>query len=410
MLPINLDDLTPAHIQTLIDSEVAESLTLEYKEQLPVKEKAPGKEGDQKREFLYDVAAFANAVGGDIVFGVVDRTGADSQSTGVADRIAGMEIANEQSEITRLSNLIRDGIAPRLVGVQMKGVSTADGDVLVLRIPRSWSKPHMVTFGGVNKFHIRTATGKAPMSVDEIRRAFSEQGELREAIQRWRAHRAELIATGNGPVSLSGEVKMLFHVMPASAFSGDILRESWIVPEQEKRTNYVPHDLTNYRYNGDGFLCTASAGAQSEAFGYTQLFRSGLVEYADGYCYFPTPSGNRYAILGQELEKQIVKCYEDEINRLRRYGGNEIVYVSFSLVGIAEKSIYATFRTSLIAMHPIRQNVFHSPEVFVDINEPEERPYGRTLLPLIDTMWQLGGREGTPFKPGGVWNPFGQYE
>jgi hypothetical protein len=51
MLPLNLDQLAQADIQRLIDSEVAESLTLEYKEKLP------SGQSEEKREFLYDVAA-----------------------------------------------------------------------------------------------------------------------------------------------------------------------------------------------------------------------------------------------------------------------------------------------------------------------------------------------------------------
>ena len=37
MLPVNLNDLTTAHIESLIESEVPESLTLDYKQQLPSK-------------------------------------------------------------------------------------------------------------------------------------------------------------------------------------------------------------------------------------------------------------------------------------------------------------------------------------------------------------------------------------
>jgi predicted HTH transcriptional regulator len=92
---MNLADLTPADIQSLIDSEVAENLTLEYKQTLP----AGGT--DQKREFIYDIAALANQAGGDIVYGVVDRRGQDNQSTGVAERLTEMAISNVQTEIAR---------------------------------------------------------------------------------------------------------------------------------------------------------------------------------------------------------------------------------------------------------------------------------------------------------------------
>jgi hypothetical protein len=405
MLPVlNSNDVTPAHIQSLIDSDVAENQMLEYKSELP------SRQSDQKREFLYDIAAMANGAGGDFVFGIADRKGPDDQSTGIADRLSGMAVSNVQSEIDRLSNLIRDGISPRLTGVTMSPVTCPDGQVLVVRVPRSWIRPHMVTIDAVNKFYRRMGTQKYLMSVDEIRRAFSEQSELSQTIKRWRSHRAELIAHSEGPIpSLSGEVTVLFHMIPASAFiMDDVLRGSWRFPESEKLRVHVPHGITNHRYNADGFLGTVQAGDQ--VFGYTQVFRSGITEYADGHCSGPVAVGGPPQILGQEIEKQMVSCYRDAITRFRAEGRTEPLYVGFSLIGIRNKLIYATPSQSIFNQNRILIDIFNSPEVLVDITEPEEHPYRKTLLPLADTMWQVAGREGSPFKPNGVWEPFKEYQ
>jgi hypothetical protein len=403
MFPVNLNDLSPANIQALIDSEVAESLTLEYKRDLP------SGQSEKKREFLYDVAAMANALGGDIVFGILDRRGEDNQSTGVADGLSGIKLANAQAEINRLSNLIGDSIAPRVAGIQMVPATSPQGDVLVLRVPRSWNKPHMVTIGGVNKFFGRVGTTKYLMSVDEIGRSFSEQRELRESIERWRSHRAELVKRGEGPVGPPGPVTMLFHAIPTSAFTRDVLRETWTVSEQEKNFMHVPNRPTNFRYNADGFLSLAVAGRQ--AYGYTQLFRSGIVEYADAYCYSPPMQGYDSMISGQKLEQEMVNCYKDVLRRIRAQGRSELLYVGFSLIGIANKSFYSTLRSLAIPdQYSILQDIFTSPEVFADMNDPEELPYNRTLLPLVDTMWQVAGRSGTPFKLKGRWDPFGEFQ
>jgi hypothetical protein len=406
MLPINLHDLTCNDIQRLIDSEVTESLTLEYKEALPTTS------GDDKREFLYDVAAMANRAGGDIVYGLADRRGSDSQSTGIAECVAGMKFNNAQTEIARLASLIKDGITPRLAGVVMQPVSFGNGDVLVIRVPRSWAKPHMVTLGGVNKFVIRGATGKNPMSVEELRRAFSEQGELHEAIGRWRSDRAAFIGSGGGPIGVAGAVTMLFHVIPASAFSRSVLRESWSLTEKDKRDMYVPHLATSRRYNADGFLCVSQMSPGSEAYGYTQLFRSGIIEFADSQCAGPAGNGASHEIMvyGQELEKQMLQCYQYARDLFRRVGQSGDVYVGFSLVGIANKSFFSTMRALPFARHhPIRANVFNSPEVFVDFNNHEGSSDQAILLPLVDTMWQVAGLEGSPFKANGVWDPLRNY-
>jgi hypothetical protein len=403
--PDALAELTPADIQNLIDSEVAENLTLEYKQTLPTGGT------DQKREFIYDVAALANQAGGDIVYGVVDRRGQDNQSTGVAERLTGMTISNVQTEIARLSNLIRDSIAPRLAGVVMQHVSCPQGDVLVIRVPQSWNRPHMVTFDGVNRFFGRSSTGRYLMSVEQIGRAFSEQRELSETIERWRKHRAELASKNAGPIALASEVTMLFHVMPASAFNRELLRTSWKLSREDILRIHVPHGTTNSRYNADGCLVTAQLQPKSVAFGYTQIFRSGIIEYADSQCYFPHSGSQHSMILGQELEKQMVNCYQDAITRFRKQGQSGGLYVGFSLIGIKDKNFDSAMirRRSSNPSYGIRQDVFVSPEVYVDINEPEESPYRSTLLPLVDTMWQVAGMEGTPFKRGDLWEPFIDY-
>jgi Putative DNA-binding domain len=131
----------------------------------------------------------ANTAGGHIVYGILDRRGPDKQSTGIPDGMAALKIENPQSDIARLSSLISDGIAPRLMGVTMEVAPNAKGDVLVIRVPRSWNAPHMVTIARTNKFVRRTSTGKEFMRVEEVRMAFSEQGELAERIMRWRSHR-----------------------------------------------------------------------------------------------------------------------------------------------------------------------------------------------------------------------------
>jgi hypothetical protein len=401
MLPLNLADITATDIRNLIDSEVAESVTLEYKEEFPSME--------DKKEFLYDISALANQAGGDLIYGMADRRGEDKQATGIADHLGGMRIANVQTEIARFSNLIRDGIAPRLSGVVMRHVICPDGDVLVIRVPHSWNRPHMVTLGGVNRFVGRAPTGKYPMSVDEIRRAFSEQRELSETIDNWRSNRADLASRNEGPVIFASNVIMLFHVIPASAFSREPLRETWVVPDRDKLAVYVPHRSTNRRYNADGYLATAQIHPKSGAYGYAQMFRSGIMEYADSQIYFPVSQGGAEMILGQEIEKQIVNCYEDAVNRMRRLGRTGIAYAGLSLIGVMGKNIYSRGGHWGSVDQPIRGNIFNSPEVLVDINDAEDSPYANTLLPLVDTMWQAGGREGTPQKTADEWTPFANW-
>jgi hypothetical protein len=410
MLPANLNDLTPAHIEGLIESEVPESLSLDYKQQLPSDQK------EEKREFLYDVAALANSAGGDLIYGIVERRADDDKATGVPDRLLGIRFANLQEEEIRLSNYIRDCIAPKLISPVVRSVRCSGGDALVVRVPASRSKPHMVTMGGVDRFYKRTGTVSHKMSLDEIRRAFSEQGELREAIAAWRAHRVDLVEQRRGPVLLSDNVVMLFHVIPADAFTPGAFTEVWRVPEQEKKDVYVPNGNYYQRYNADGFLCHSSRATvgppeKTDGYsGYTQLFRSGIVEYAFSN-FDRAPIGLQIPLIdGQQVEQTMVHCYADAIGRFQREERTGVVYVGFSMIGIEDKQIYSTLMTWSGRDFGIRQSAVTSLEVMVDLSEHEERPYPHAMRPLVDTFWQLDGREGTPFTPNGEWNPFRRYD
>jgi len=157
-------------IDSLISSKVSEGCTLEYKQQLP--------EGDteSKREFLYDVSSFANAAGGDLVFGITDERDAKGKPTGLPSSADGLKIPNVSEAVARLENLTRDGITPRIQGIQWQPIEGfPSGPMLVMRIPKSMIGPHMVIFGGMARFYSRNSTGKYPMEYGEIRSAFIQE-------------------------------------------------------------------------------------------------------------------------------------------------------------------------------------------------------------------------------------------
>ena len=143
---------------------------------------------------------------------------------------------------------------------------------------------------------------------------------------------------------------------------------------------------------------------------YTQLFRSGIVEYGFSNFYHPPMDLQESMIMGQGLEKQMVHCYQDAVQRHRKQGGVGYAYIGFSLVGIQGKSFFVTLMAWSDRDSKIRQNIFTSPEAYVDLSIPEEPPFERTLRPLVDTLWQVGGREQTPFLRDGKWEPFREYQ
>ena len=103
----NLADVCLLDIDTLCEDKALESRFLDFKAE-PI-----GSSDRDKREFLADVCAYANASGGDLILGVTTNEGA-------ADGVVGIDIADPDKEKQRLVNLIRDGLEPRVSGFDTK--------------------------------------------------------------------------------------------------------------------------------------------------------------------------------------------------------------------------------------------------------------------------------------------------
>lgn len=171
------DKIDKSDIDDLIENEVAESKTIEYKESLP------GNRESDKKEFLADVSSFANGSGGDLLYGVKEKREGKGQSTGIPLAANGLNDVNEDQAVLRLEEIIREGVEPRIPGIQTKAIKGfPNGPVILSRIPKSWASPHMITFQRWSRFYSRTSNGKYPLDVSEIRSAFSLSESVGEKI------------------------------------------------------------------------------------------------------------------------------------------------------------------------------------------------------------------------------------
>src|SRR4051794_27599133 len=97
MIPRPFDDVSKKDIDDLVAEARPERRTLEYKQALP----NLAMEQD-KYEFLADVASFANASGGDILFGVVDKRDSANKPTGIPESAPGVPLPNADAVIRQL--------------------------------------------------------------------------------------------------------------------------------------------------------------------------------------------------------------------------------------------------------------------------------------------------------------------
>ena len=116
--------------------------------------------------------------------------------------------------MNRLENIPRDGLEPRLTGIQFRLVeSFEEGSVLVLRVPRRWAFPHMVTFKNLSRLYARSGAGKYQMDVAELRSAFSLSQGMADRVRGFRAERVHRIIAEDTPVTLPGGSKMVVHLV-----------------------------------------------------------------------------------------------------------------------------------------------------------------------------------------------------
>jgi hypothetical protein len=247
MIPKPIDAIGKADVDVLATSAIPEGRSLDYKAELP------GARDDDKKEFLADVSSFANAGGGDLIFGI-------GEAQGVPTSIDGVGVADVNAEVLRLEQIIRDGLAPRLIGVRFHLIDGfAKGPVVVLRVPRSFSAPHMVTFKNTTRFYTRNSAGKYQMDVSEIRTAFNVSESIGERLTRFRDDRLAKIIAGETPIALQPGARLVLHLTPLSSFTLGAYIDSSIQMTMRRQLAPIAGRGWNHRHNLDGFVTFANA-------------------------------------------------------------------------------------------------------------------------------------------------------
>ena len=142
-----VDQIGPADIQELIDSQVPEGDQIEFKERLPTDDGSPDRwvtHGDRigrraKHTILEESVAFANAYSGALILGIVES----GASPPVAERIRPIPMCEDLAE--RLKLVFRDGAEPQIPSLEIFARRTAGASgVVVIRIGKSRMAPHRV--------------------------------------------------------------------------------------------------------------------------------------------------------------------------------------------------------------------------------------------------------------------------
>ncbi|HLL55639.1 MAG TPA: ATP-binding protein [Myxococcaceae bacterium] len=242
-----LEAIIEDDLQALLTDGVPEGRQIEYKRQLP------GNSDDEKREFLSDVSSFANAAGGDLVYGV-------GEAGGVPTSIDGVSSADPDAEILRLESIIRMGLEPRIPGIHIRAVSLANGNlVFVVRVPQSWALPHMVVFKNLSRFFSRTSAGKYQLDVAELRAHFLGSAEAAERIRRFRDERLARIVAGEGAFPMSSPSLVVLHLVPLRLSGPGKQLDMRLLGRQTLSLQPLYSSGWDDRYNLDGYATWGSS-------------------------------------------------------------------------------------------------------------------------------------------------------
>ena len=370
MIGKNVNEITEQDLQDLVDNSVPESKTIEYKQALS------GNSYDEKREFLADVSSFANASGGDLIYGIMAN-----EITGEPESLDGLTVQNADQEIARLHNIIRDAIRPRISSIEIEPIDLSGSNIaLIIRIPRSWNMPHRVTLKGHDKFYGRNSNGKYPLDVGELRTMFNLSETLAEKIRSFRAERISTIVANEGPILLVDNPKIALHLIPMGSFTPGQKYDVDIAAKPVKKMEPIGCDVRNYRYNLDGFLTYSPVGEEGSD-GYAQLYRNGIIEAVDGYII-----GSQKSLPSIYYEQQLMKSLQDYLTLMSDLSIEMPILLVLSLLDV-RGCIMATNGISR-GGHAIDRNMLLLPEVII---ENYSVPVKDILKPCFDSIWNACG-------------------
>lgn len=389
MIQKPFDAITKLDIDALIADKLAESRTLEYKQELP------GNSDGDKREFLADVSSFANASGGDILYGIKPATNSDGKKTGDPESVLPIAGITSDAAKLRLEEIIRQGIEPRM-RVQINEITgwndDGNGFVILIRIPKSFASPHMVTYKGSSRFFSRNSAGKYPLDVHEIRSAVLATDSQAERIKQFRQDRLSKIIADETPVVLSTPHRLVLHMIPIANF---LNRERINLSKSDRYSvDFRPMASGwNRRHNLDGYLTwTAQYRDSKNVQSYCQLFHDGSVETVDSELLQidgdDQVNGKTGYIPSVAYEKDIIEVIQSYLKSYSKLDISGPFTISLTILNCKGSYLATSQRIRSGQQYTIDRDVVMLPDIAIEgvnVDVP------RVLKPVFDAVWNMFG-------------------
>jgi len=375
---MSLYDIEEKHLLGLIAAKTPEMKIIEYKSELPKFD-----DRDEKKEFLADVSSFANASGGDLIYGIIAKDG-------VPQHLKGLEIEEPvERKLMQLESIIRSNIEPKIPGLSLREIQiNGDRYVIVIRVPRSWASPHMITLErkGDARFFSRFSKGKFDLDVSEIRTAFVLSETRVEQIKNFRIDRIGKIRSEDTSVLLNKNPKVIIHIVPITAFDPTrTLLDASILEKNRVEFQQIIPGSNGARANFDGYItCDNLTGLCGS---YVQVFRDGIIESVDAKLIKPESKAvdGHLGFSGQRLDCHIYNSIRRYISAEKKLAIEPPFLIMLSLSGV---SGYVIFGNGMGYPGIIDRDVLQMPDIMV---ESFDYNHDEVMKLILDAVWNAAG-------------------
>jgi hypothetical protein len=378
MLPGPLDSVDGAAIARLLTNGVAESRTLEYKRDLP-----DPRDKESKREFLADVTSFANAQGGDLLFGI-------DAPKGLPVAIPGLALEDPDGELLRWEAILQDGVEPRLPGLRLRWIQLeGERGVLLIRMPPSPIAPHRVTFSNSSRFYGRRSNAKYEMDTQELREAFTASEALPARMRALHLAAVEAARRGELPIGLGEDPRAIVSVIPLTALRET--RELEITPENALAP-VKPSGYMDAIEMIEGVLLHTHPGEAGGVRSYAITYRQGRTDTAwtIGRVVDELSKREMRIVWPKRFEDGLLDCVCSTVSKLQPFGIEGPWVVLVTLIGIRDYHLRVNEES---LSDPAWRDEVTLPSLRVDIINRA------ALLPLLRAFWLAFGlrRPASPF-------------
>lgn len=381
-----VDQLEKENVTRLIENQIQESKTLDYKREINLL-----KDND-KKEFLFDVSAMYNTEGGCIIFGIEEEKDENGQNTGKPLSIVDLKIDNFDKLFQQIEDIIKNSTEPSISHLLFKEIELQEGKVLVMGIPKRFDLPSMVTYKSSNKFYKRRNSGKFLVDVYELNQMFLQNQIVTDKVKQFRKNRIEEVVSLENIPNLDVSTSFFIHIIPYN-FQENAITDFTVyendLKKEMKPFSYGINSGWNYMYNIDGFMTYSSSDSLSVISKYNQLFRNGTYEIYSSKVFTKT-FHKELGFNGPHLMAETIQHIEEALKILNKINIDPPFFVSFSFRNVKGKIMN-------------REGAFQIPEFTKDnidfplIQIPSYTADIKTLMkPNFDILWQIFGYAQSP--------------